>query len=86
MKPGKILETLVTLSFTTLERSINTIMSFEWQEKTLVKKKNVVFFLKIYLHKNLVLIKKLPRTGQRILRRTLQWQKNAGEEKNVGFS
>ena len=23
--------------------------------------------------------------GQRILRRTLEWQKNAGEEKNVGF-
>ena len=40
MKPGKILEMLVTLSFTMLARIINTVMSFEWQEKNAGKEKN----------------------------------------------
>ena len=48
MKPGKTFEVLVTLSSTTVARSVNTIMSFEWQEeKNASKEKNVVFFKKI---------------------------------------
>ena len=46
MKPGKIFEVLVTLSFTTLAGSINTIMSFEWQEKNAGTRKKPAFFPK----------------------------------------
>ena len=41
---GKILEMLVMLSFTMLARSVNTMISFEWQEKNASKEKKRGFF------------------------------------------
>ena len=81
---GNLLEVVVTLSFTTVARSVNTITSFKWQEKNAGKGKNVGFFLKINLHNILVIIKKSPCIGQHILHRTIEWQKNAGEETKCG--
>ena len=43
IKPGKIFEVVVTLSSTTVARSINTITSFEWQEKNAGEGKKPAF-------------------------------------------